>query len=767
MSKLEKIPKEIRAIPHWVAYKIKEKEKKTTKVPINPNSKTGKFANVSDIETWGTYEQAVKAFKNQELDGVGFVFTKNDPYVGIDIDDCRNPETKKIKPQAKKIIKELASYTEVSPSGTGIHIIVKAELPEGRRKCEHFEIYDCGRYFTVTGRHLKSTPKTIRQRIKAVKRLYKKYCSQDTMREVSTEGNCFTHISDEEVIQRAKIAKDGDKFKKLWKGDISGHKSKSEAELAICSILCFWVGRDSKRIDKLFRQSGLCRKKWDKKHSADGKTYGEMTIGKAMKGTKQFYNAKPDTLQEILKKVRCFHTPGKDTYLIIKRDDHNEIWPVRSTYVEHWLRHIHYKATSSSLKSAYLGEILDQLETLALFEGEKHELYTRIAEHKNKIFIDLCNERWEVVEISKKGWKIIQYPPVKFRRPYGMLSLPHPEKGGSLNKLNRFLNAGEFASKVMLFSWLIGSIRPVGPYCILLLLGEQGSAKSTLSRVLRALIDPYLGSLRTAPSNEQDLMITMHNSWVIAIDNLSYLRQWLSDGLCRLSTGGGLAVRKLYTDSGEIIFHGMRPIILNGIDVVAYGHDLIDRCIVVTLPRIEDKNRISEKIFWEKFEKARPQILGALYDAVSEALRNISNIKLKGHPRMADFAEWIVAAEPALPWKKGIFLKSYASNRGESVERSLGADPVAEAVRKMIDLKGKWRGSASELLEELEGHPGLSGGGFVSKNIIKSKVWPKAPNILSGRLKKASTFLSKVGIKVIFPKRTSQQRKIIIKKIKK
>ena len=187
-------------------------------------------------------------------------------------------------------------------------------------------------------------------------------------------------------------------------------------------------------------------------------------------------------------------------------------------------------------------------------------------------------------------------------------------------------------------------MNPAGPYPILILTGEQGSAKTTTARVVRQLIDPFSPSVRSQPRDERDLMIAANNSWVISLDNLSGASQWLSDALCRISTGGGFATRELHTDSEEILFNSTRPIILNGIDDLGTSADLADRSLFITLPQIPEERRKTEREFWQSFEATRPRILGALLDAVSAALKNEEHVRIDRLPRMADFARWVYAS---------------------------------------------------------------------------------------------------------------------------
>jgi hypothetical protein len=207
-----------------------------------------------------------------------------------------------------------------------------------------------------------------------------------------------------------------------------------------------------------------------------------------------------------------------------------------------------------------------------------------------------------------------------------MLPMPMPEEGGCLDVLRPFVNVATDEEWRLLVSWLLAALRPRGPYPALGVHGEQGSAKSTLVRVLRSLIDPNVAALRSTPRDERDLVIAANNGWLIALDNLSHLQDWLSDALCRLATGSGFATRELYSNAEETIFAAQRPIVLNGIEELATRADLLDRAILLYLPTIPEEKRQDEQAFWQAFEQARPHILGALLDIVSAALGTLPTV---------------------------------------------------------------------------------------------------------------------------------------------
>lgn len=268
----DKIPAELKTGPQWVCWRIE----KGKKIPINP--RTGQPASVNDPSTWGTYLDAMR----RDADRRGFMFTAEDLYVGIDLDHCRDTKTGEIEPSAMEIIRALNSYTEVSPSGTGLHILAKAKLPPEGRKNGKIEMYDRDRYFTMTGQHLDGTPLTIEDRQQQLTDLHTRVfpprppCPQ-------VGGNALTG-EDRALLDRVRQSQQREKFEKLWRGEISDYRSHSEADQALINILAFWT-KDHARIDRLFRASGLMRNKWDERRGHQ--TYGERTIAKALKDIPQ------------------------------------------------------------------------------------------------------------------------------------------------------------------------------------------------------------------------------------------------------------------------------------------------------------------------------------------------------------------------------------------------------------------------------------------------------------------------------------------------
>jgi len=450
------------------------------------------------------------------------------------------------------------------------------------------------------------------------------------------------------------------------------------------------------------------------------------------------------TLIAISMDAELFHTPDNECYATIPVSGHKENWLIRTKGFRNWLVQRFYEAKGKPPSAQALQDALGVLEAKAQFDGPEMPVFTRLAEKGDAIYLDLANDAWEVVEVTPYGWRVIADPPVKFRRTKGMLPLPHPVAGGNIDELRQFINAPDDTTWRLLVAYLVASMRPSGPYPVLILQGEQGTAKSTTARVLRELVDPSTAPLRATPRDERDLAIAANNSWCIAFDNLSGIPNWLSDAICRLASGLGFATRTLYADDEETIFAAMRPVSLNGIDDLVTRQDLLDRALVINLPVIDTSKRQDEQTFWRAFEEARPRILGALLEAVGIGLLNIEHVQIDELPRMADFAKWVTACEPGLLWGEGEFMEAYTGNRAEAIELALETDPVAVAVRALLEEEGKeeWEGTATELLRALEV--------YVPEATRKTKSWPKTAKTLGNRLRRAATFLRQTGIDVEF-----------------
>jgi hypothetical protein len=417
---------------------------------------------------------------------------------------------------------------------------------------------------------------------------------------------------------------------------------------------------------------------------------------------------------------------------------HAETWPLKSRGFKSWVRHAFFKRYEKAVPASALADAVATLEGCALYEGKTCAVHVRVAGHEGKVYVDLVDPDWRAVEVDAAGWRIVERSPVRFRRAKAMAPLPAPVRGGSVGDLRPFLNMND-DDFVLAVAWLVGAFHPDGPYTALTIHGPHGSTKSTSARVVRSLVDPSTMPLRAEPHGERDLAIASGNAWVIGFDNISYLEPWLSDALCRLATGGGFGTRTLYENDEETILSAKHPVILNGIEEFGTRPDFLDRNLSINCRELAPGQRKPERVFREEFNAAQPRILGAVLDAVSAGLRNLPTAEVDPDARMSDFAQWVAACEPALGWQVGTFRRVYAKNRAGANELALEASSVGPY---LLRLKLPWRGTASELLAELEQ--------LAPDRETRRKAWPLSGRGVSGALRRLKPNLRAAGIEVGF-----------------
>jgi hypothetical protein len=453
-----------------------------------------------------------------------------------------------------------------------------------------------------------------------------------------------------------------------------------------------------------------------------------------------------------LTKDRCspFSAPDGRAYADIRNRGHRETLPIRGPAFKNWLISQYYEAFEEAPSAEARERVIGTYEAMANRCDEVRPVHLRVAAHDGKLYLDLCDASWRAVEIDADGWRLVDAPPVRFRRSPSMEALPTPEHGGSIEALRKFLNTSSEEDWVLAIAWLLASLRPSGPYPVLVLSGEQGTAKSTASRILRSLTDPNGAATRCVPRGEQDLAIAADNSHVLAFDNVSKLVGWASDALCRLATGGAYTTRSLYTARDEEVFSAARPMILNGIpDFVTRG-DLASRSIHMYLEPIDQDQRRPESELWREFDAARPAILGALLDIASAGLRALPTLKKPDRlPRMADFALWILACEEGL-WEPGTFAAAFAGNSDEAVATALDGDPYAALVRKLALRPEGWAGTATEFAEAA-----------VRELVLLDKGHSPAAKVVGERLRRAAPLLRQEGIAIEFDRQGRAGHRVI------
>ena len=453
--------------------------------------------------------------------------------------------------------------------------------------------------------------------------------------------------------------------------------------------------------------------------------------------------------------IELFHDPDQHGWTSIRVDGHFENHPIRSRPFQLFLLRTYYRETGKSPGAQAVRATLELLEAKALFDGEESPINLRVANHRGKLYLDLCDRAWRAVEIDAEGWRIVEQPPPRFHRTRGSRPLPAPERGGGLDELRRFLNV-DHHGWTLIKAFLVAALRPGLPCPILVAKGEQGAGKTTACRIISALLDPRTGALRGVPREVRDLTAAARNSWIVCFDNLSHLPEELADAACRLATGGGFGGRELYSDHDQAVFDATRPLVFNAIpDLGTARPDFLDRALIVEFLDMKPEMRRDEAQFWREFEQARPRILGALLDAVAAGLGNLAAVTLDQLPRMADFAVWVSACERALGLERGEALEAYRANCADARNLALEASPVYEPLREVA--QAGFSGTSSELLFLLSK--------LASDSARRSRRWPKAPNALGNALRRMAGSLRSTGIEIYFNRADHQGRRVISVKL--
>jgi hypothetical protein len=444
----------------------------------------------------------------------------------------------------------------------------------------------------------------------------------------------------------------------------------------------------------------------------------------------------------IAREADLFHTSFGDAYATFKTPQgHLQTCAVDSQEFRQWLTYRCWQTERRTPRKEDINTTINAAQGLARYEGQERPVHTRLAAHAGVIYLDLCDKE-HVVQVSSDGWQIINADdaPVRFRRAKGLQPLPSPIAGGDVKLLRRFVNLASDEDFILLVAWLVAALRgDAMKFPVLSLTGEQGSAKSTVSLMLRMLIDPNVAPLRNSVRNQWDATIAANNSWCVILNNLSELPQWLSDTLCCIADGIGFAARTHHTMTEETLFQAARPIILNGITDIATRADLLDRSVCLHLPAISKEKRVDDAVLFSEFEQARPLILGSLLNGVCAALRNLPHVHLKKLPRMADFAKWATAAESGLGFEAGAFMAAYNRNRNAASESALEASPVATVLLSYVRERGEVTVSLTTLLSAL--------GTQFSEGKVPSD-FPKSTNKLAAELRRCMPHLRAAGLTI-------------------
>lgn len=803
------IPAELKSLRRWVLWKNGVRDGKPTKIPIRADN--GFEAKANESGTWTTFEDAKEAFEKGQGEGIGFVFYRTDNLCGIDLDHCIGPDGE-IDAWAQEYARRLDSYTEISPSGTGLHVLCRGVIPvtseadggknkkfkgDGYRPDAGVEMYSNGHYLTVTGRAIPTLPQTMQDRQDAVQGIFDEVFGTNAKTKKKTQEKAQDGPRTDQSGP-ADIQKEKEKvFKAIFKskkslvqfltlhknGDTSAYgEDDSAADLALCNLLAFYCNKNPVLIDAIFRESKLMRDKWDEPRG--GQTYGQMTISKAIEDTKEGYQSgggdgedededeggrgRPSALKRIINMLLEAFAQDSDSRLIvsttgtyhlwIQASDHREMFDINSERFRIWL--------AGKFAETYNGAIL---RTSAIKDGRealisllmrvkppvKMDLQVKTLKIGDSIYYDLGREDWKCIRISPDG--VYATPaPMGLRRTKAQGEQIEPDltaRPEDLDLLTDKMRIKDEADALLIKAYACAGMMPSIAHPILWLTGGQGSGKSMRAGMLKSVIDPATLKQTSLPDNRKDLGVLLSNAYCQGIDNVDApFTSWQVEMLCQAVTGGASVARELFSD-GEIAINVFNKgvLIFTSIAVVSNAPDLIDRAILMPVDELPEDERRSEVILMQEFDQDKPRILGAAFESISKALSILPEVQ-------AEFerGEW-----------PGVRMLDFAIF-GEALARGAwGKEPGAflEAYRKRIsEASAEIVGgdlSMSTLQEFMRERIVWTGSAkallreLERMNLFEapdwrppSRGWPKTPNALGMRLIKYSTDLARQGIKI-------------------
>ncbi|QQQ01275.1 hypothetical protein [Lysobacter enzymogenes] len=442
-----------------------------------------------------------------------------------------------------------------------------------------------------------------------------------------------------------------------------------------------------------------------------------------------------------LARSRCelFHDADRQAIAVIPMDDHRQVWRVQSSGFADWLRSLWWTERRAGLQDTLLKAALATLAAAGIHEGESVQVHLRAARTDDGYYLDLGDPLWRVVHIGDAGWQLLETSPVLFIRTPAMRALPVPNPhlwdGRDLDRLWDHINV-RTEDRLLVLAWLLDCLRPETPFPALELVGEQGSAKSTTQSVLRDLVDPNKVPLRGRPKTVEDIFVAAANNWLVSYENLSSLTAEQQDALCTLATGGGFAARQLFTNGEEHVLQTKRPVILNGISVIATRPDLIDRVVHLNVPPIPASRRKDDAVARTAWESDRAAVFTGLLDLFALVFQMVPAVALPIKQRMADFERLGEAVALALRQPQGTFQARYADLVRSGIDRALDDNPVASALDKFLHRETlPWIGTAGTLHKLL--------GPLCDSD---RSLWPRSPKGFSNELRRIAAAYRMKGI---------------------
>jgi hypothetical protein len=427
-------------------------------------------------------------------------------------------------------------------------------------------------------------------------------------------------------------------------------------------------------------------------------------------------------------------------YAMVPRGPCLDLVEIKSGDFKDWLM-LAYREEAGTVPPAEAINAFIAMTEARCHDARVHDVYSRIGQDDaGYIYLNLNDDARQVVKIGPCGWEVITDPPCLFRRVPTMLPLPFPSASGKPADVSEFFNLGG-DDRSLAYVALVHMLLPGNPQVGILINGEDGSAKSTMTRFFKSCIDPCEPALKGVPKDGRDIAVSTRHHHVFAYDNASYLSRGTADILCCLMTGYGFETRKLYTDEDQVRFSGRYPVVLNGINDFDQYADLNGRCIRLHCLHIEEEEVIDDNMYWKNFRQMHPKILGALLNSLVKALGELPELYGLKTPRMRSYAMLGEAIGVELGWESGAFLEAYKANLDSATETIIDESVIIPPIREWIRYPGNDGRllSSGELLKEISYPPHSD-----------SKKWPGSPQKLGNMIRRESRALRKIGFEVDF-----------------
>lgn len=425
---------------------------------------------------------------------------------------------------------------------------------------------------------------------------------------------------------------------------------------------------------------------------------------------------------------------------ILLEEGRTKIVPVKGKEFKSWVRYQAYHEDNKVIEGNVINDFIDTMHAKAVHEGKKIDPFIRIGVYNEVFFYDLLNGKY--IKITEDGYEIVDNVPICFLTNDTMFEqvMPQKDKKVGIFDLKEFVNVKDEETFELFIVILISYFIPQIPHFIMILNGPQGSSKSTLSRMIKAIIDPSGIDIYSFPKNKEDLVLHLNNAYLIPYDNLDTIKSEYNDVLCQVSTGGQYVKRKLYSDSDIVVYKLYRALILNGINVPSSQSDLLDRSIIFSLKTIDSTERKTEKQLISEFKKKIPSFLHDIFCIISDAKEIYPTLTIEGLPRMSDAALWCCAIAEAMGIGSVRFLELYNNNQKEINSDILGENVVAYTLTKFMEKRNNWEGSVTDLWKILKD--------IVESNDLNKNdsTWARSPSYLSRHLNRLKMNLQKENI---------------------